>query len=222
MFKVEYSKSGKAKCKKCNSFIENGVVRIAKMVQSPFHDGKMPVWHKDCFFQTSIRLTSVDEIEGFQLLRWEDQQAISQKVQSTFTSKGTSNSVVCVEYAKSDRSACRECVQKIEKGKIRMSFQVDNPARGPSIPAWFYPPCFFKDVSITDADLKKLKGFSDMKLEDANRLEEALREHRKRKLESGENPLRKLENLMILKPNRFDSKMKNCGKPETNWEVPCL
>ncbi len=64
-FVAEYAKSGRAACKKCKDLISQGSLRIAHMVQSPFFDGRMPVWHHfNCFFRLREIPRSVDEVRA--------------------------------------------------------------------------------------------------------------------------------------------------------------
>jgi hypothetical protein len=94
------------------------------------HYFKMPYWyHFKCFFQKAKNLTSTSQIKGFDMLRWDDQNKIKEKLgltASTITTTDdeenedkTTTSITIdqfqVEYAKSNRSKCRKCDKKIEK-----------------------------------------------------------------------------------------------------------
>lgn len=102
-YRVEYAKTGRgdisliifinssiyrsfsstASCKKCKGKIDQGILRIAAMVQSFRHDGKDPHWfHTNCFFQKH-RPASVDDMDHFENIRYEDQQTIRDKIGST-------------------------------------------------------------------------------------------------------------------------------------------
>lgn len=101
-YRVEYAKTGRgdinplifmnfsiyrsystAGCKKCKAKIDQGILRIAAMVQSFHHDGKDPHWfHSHCFF-LKHRPASVDDIDHFEDIRYEDQQTIRDKIGST-------------------------------------------------------------------------------------------------------------------------------------------
>lgn len=51
-FAIERAKTGRAKCKKCKCPIDQGVVRVAKLMSNPFGDGKMKAWHHlTCIFE---------------------------------------------------------------------------------------------------------------------------------------------------------------------------
>jgi hypothetical protein len=51
LYRAEYAKTGRAKCKGCKAEIPKGDMRLAAMVQSAFFDGKQANWfHSSCFF----------------------------------------------------------------------------------------------------------------------------------------------------------------------------
>jgi len=82
-FKAEYAKSGKSCCKKCAKNIEQGEMRLGKMVPSDKFDGKVPMWfHHQCFLARSTLPKSTQLISGFSTLRPEDQDIVLQKVPS--------------------------------------------------------------------------------------------------------------------------------------------
>jgi poly [ADP-ribose] polymerase 1 len=141
-FRAEYAKSGRASCKFCKVPIPAASLRIARMVQSAFHDGKQPNWfHENCFFQKQ-RPDTVGDIENFSNLKYEDQQKIQEKIEAMSgvvlpsTSKGgkgkgkkrkvddpgTSLAIkdYGVEYAVSGRAQCAGCQLKIMKDEIRV------------------------------------------------------------------------------------------------------
>jgi hypothetical protein len=66
----EYAKSDRSMCKLCKSNIGLGQVRLARYVQSPFFDGKVPNWyHLRCFFNKCLPHDPV-QIRGFDNLRY--------------------------------------------------------------------------------------------------------------------------------------------------------
>ncbi|KPJ11271.1 Poly [ADP-ribose] polymerase [Papilio machaon] len=79
-YSVEYAKSSRASCKLCKNTIDQGTLRIALMVQSPFFDGKQPNWHHlDCLFSKKPP-TDISEIANFNKIKHEDQEAIKKKI----------------------------------------------------------------------------------------------------------------------------------------------
>ena len=130
-FKAEYAKSGRAACKQCKGVISKDSLRLAKMIQSPFFDGKQPNWyHFSCFYKNAT-IKSVNEVSGFGSLRWDDQEKIKKKITGAVdttdgpasSAKGgkgsskrkTTRTDLQVEYAKSSRSNCKGCNSQIVK-----------------------------------------------------------------------------------------------------------
>ncbi|XP_043286683.1 poly [ADP-ribose] polymerase [Venturia canescens] len=183
-FSVEYAKSGRARCQGCKNPIDNASLRIAKVVQSPFHDGTIVKWfHPDCFF-TKQRPKSTADISNFDSIRWEDQQMIQKKIEETcgvaVPTKGkgkkrgaTSNAYkdYTVEYAKSNRSTCVGCEAPIIKGSVRISkkdFESEKGVMLNGIDRWHHLDCFAKlrnDLCFYDSG-DMLPGANSLKEED--------------------------------------------------------
>ncbi|KAL6210669.1 hypothetical protein ACLB2K_015901 [Fragaria x ananassa] len=139
-WKVEYAKSSRSSCKTCRNPIEKENLRFGKMVQATQFDGFMPMWnHASCIMKKAKQIKSTDDIEGLELLRWEDQKKIRDYVQSgasagpagpssdtTTTSKASG-----IEVSQTSRATCRLCSQRILKGEVRISAKPeDQGARG--------------------------------------------------------------------------------------------
>lgn len=83
-FVAEKSKSNRAKCKKCKEILNQGTLRIAKVMPNPFGDGKMMAWHHpQCLVAvfskqraTTAKITCVDDIGGWDELSMEHQNEI--------------------------------------------------------------------------------------------------------------------------------------------------
>uniref|UniRef100_A0A2S2R6T2 DNA ligase n=1 Tax=Sipha flava TaxID=143950 RepID=A0A2S2R6T2_9HEMI len=83
-FIAEKSKSNRAKCKKCKEVLNQGTLRIAKVMPNPFGDGKMMAWHHpQCLVavfskqrKTTAKITCVDDIGGWDELSMEHQKEI--------------------------------------------------------------------------------------------------------------------------------------------------
>ena len=76
-------------------------------------------YHPDCFFESNT-VGTVDNIEGFEALRWDDQQKIKKWLQSSEGIDDVKKSAPIrhnfeVEHAKSGRSTCRACLSQIDK-----------------------------------------------------------------------------------------------------------
>ncbi|CAH1732759.1 unnamed protein product [Aphis gossypii] len=84
LFVAEKSKSNRAKCKKCKEVLNQGTLRIAKVVANPFGDGKMKAWHHPQCLVTvfskqrasTAKITCVDDIGGWDELSMEHQNEI--------------------------------------------------------------------------------------------------------------------------------------------------
>ena len=79
---MEYSKTDRSSCKKCKAGIKKDACRISKNSPSPFHDGFVSVWfHVPCFFiKEKGKLTSVDQLKGYEELRLDDQVKIAKHI----------------------------------------------------------------------------------------------------------------------------------------------
>ncbi|TPX56602.1 hypothetical protein PhCBS80983_g04451 [Powellomyces hirtus] len=174
-YEVEYAKSGRANCKGCRSPIAQGSVRIATLVRSPFFDGLQPNWHHlRCILKKAEgrRINGVENIHGFSNLRWEDQQMLKEKIGA---SGGSANGEpikanphgLKVERAKSGRSTCRACDEKIAQNSLRLALLVESEqAVTLTVPAWHHPKCFVefhadKVSSVDDFDGSRKLGKRD-------------------------------------------------------------
>lgn len=119
-WKAEYAKSGRSSCKSCRSPIGKDQLRLGKMVQATQFDGLMPMWnHASCILSKKNQIKSVDDVEGIDTLRWDDQEKIRNYVGSapaTASSAAAISDKCTIEVAKSARTSCRRCGEKIKKG----------------------------------------------------------------------------------------------------------
>ena len=85
---VEYAKSSRSSCRGCNSSIEKGVMRVAKMEQPDpterAYGGLLPRWHHvDCFLERAAELeadgVAAEELSGFTKLGKEEQKELRGK-----------------------------------------------------------------------------------------------------------------------------------------------
>lgn len=74
----------------------------------------------------SLGFASVDDVEGLESLRWEDQQKIRKYVESgagnstsTSSSGGNAKLEYGIEVSQTSRAGCRKCSEKILKGEVR-------------------------------------------------------------------------------------------------------
>lgn len=63
---------------------------------------------------------SVDDVEGIDLMRWEDQQRIRKYVEggSTKTSLDALPTECAIEVSQTSRASCKHCGKKIDKGNV--------------------------------------------------------------------------------------------------------
>ncbi|XP_071738186.1 poly [ADP-ribose] polymerase 1 isoform X2 [Rutidosis leptorrhynchoides] len=169
-WKAEYAKSARSSCKTCKSPIDKEILRLGKMVQSTKFDGFMPNWnHAKCIFKKAKQIKSCDDVEGIETLRWEDQQKIRQYVEgggsgSQSTPASASAATKCtVEPAKTARSTCKICNEKIPAGEVRISSKPEG--QGPRGLAWHHAKCFMDSFPTTKPET--LDGFES--LSDSNK-----------------------------------------------------
>uniref|UniRef100_A0A8C9VCE1 Poly [ADP-ribose] polymerase n=1 Tax=Scleropages formosus TaxID=113540 RepID=A0A8C9VCE1_SCLFO len=191
LYKAEYAKSGRASCKKCKENIAKDSLRMAIMVQSPMFDGKVPHWHHFSCFWLRAGVQSPAEISGFSDLRWEDQEKVKKAIESGGASggKGEQKGGVkgektlndfAVEYAKSNRSTCKGCEQKIEKDQIRVSKKAVDPEKPQLglIDRWYHTACFVarrEELAFKpEYTASQLKGFATLRAEDKEELKQRL------------------------------------------------
>ncbi|XP_060128952.1 poly [ADP-ribose] polymerase 1 [Zootoca vivipara] len=191
MYRAEYAKSSRASCKKCGDNIAKDSLRLAIMVQSPMFDGKVPHWHHFSCFWKRARLVSHTDLFGFSELRWEDQEKIKKSIESGGAGAGKGDqegggkSDKCLndfaaEYAKSNRSTCKGCGEKIEKGQIRISKKMVHPEKPQlgMIDNWYHPDCFVSrraDLGfLASFSASQLLGFGLLNAEDKETLKKQL------------------------------------------------
>ncbi|KAL4630473.1 poly ADP-ribose polymerase 1 [Arapaima gigas] len=191
LYKAEYAKSGRASCKKCKESIAKDSLRMAIMVQSPMFDGKVPHWHHFSCFWLRAAVQSPGDISGFSDLRWEDQEKVKKAIENGGASGGKGEQKggakgektlndFAVEYAKSNRSTCKGCEQKIEKDQIRVSKKAVDPEKPQLglIDRWYHTACFVaRREELTfkpEYSASQLKGFATLRAEDKEELKQRL------------------------------------------------
>ncbi|XP_010863533.1 poly [ADP-ribose] polymerase 1 [Esox lucius] len=213
LYKAEYAKSGRASCKKCKENIAKDSLRMAIMVQSPMFDGKVPHWHHFSCFWLRAAAQSPGDIAGFSDLRWEDQEKVKKAIETGGAAGGKGDAKggakgektlndFGVEYAKSNRSTCKGCEQKIEKDQIRVSKKTVDPEKPQLglIDRWYHTACFVgrrEELAFkAEYSATQLKGFNTLRVEDKEELKRRLptvKSEGKRKADEvdGEGPSKK-------------------------------
>ncbi|EEF41438.1 poly [ADP-ribose] polymerase 1 [Ricinus communis] len=164
-WKAEYAKSGRSSCKTCKKPIDKEKLRLGKMVQATQFDGFMPMWnHESCVLKKAKQIKSIDDVEGIDSLRWEDQQKIRKCVEGggIATQDANANALNVMEYgievSQTSRATCRRCSQKILKGQVRISSKPDEP-RAKAL-AWHHADCFI-DLHPS-VQVEKMSGWESL------------------------------------------------------------
>ncbi|GER29708.1 poly [ADP-ribose] polymerase [Striga asiatica] len=160
-WKVEYAKSSRSSCKTCKNSIDKENLRLGKMVQATQFDGFMPMWnHAACIMRKAKQIKSVDDVEGLELLRWEDQQKIRKYVDdSAVSSTPIPTELECgVEISQTSRATCRICNQKIMKGEIRISTKPEG--QGARSLSWNHAKCYLETSPSSAVD--KFSGWGSL------------------------------------------------------------
>ncbi|XP_022090532.1 poly [ADP-ribose] polymerase 1-like isoform X2 [Acanthaster planci] len=194
-FDAEYAKSNKSKCRLCQDFIIKEKLRLALMVQSPYFDGMQPNWyHFDCFWKVvkgSVKSTA--DIGHFDALRWDDQEKIRERISASGTTaakaKGETLEDFAVEYAKSNRSVCKACGEKINKNDVRINYKSSIAAAAKGLPGtmdtWHHLNCFVKPDLLATVQWRdtnsvdKIDGYKRLKTEDQKLMKEKFPTKRK-------------------------------------------
>ncbi|KAL0920496.1 hypothetical protein M5K25_009636 [Dendrobium thyrsiflorum] len=163
-WKAEYAKSGRSSCKSCKSAINKDNLRLGKMVVATQFDGFMPLWHHaDCILKKTNQIKTFDDVEGLDLLRWEDQQKIRKYVEGlTSATPNASNDESTIEVSQTSRSTCKRCGKKIMKGMVRISTKLQG--KGSKGMTWHHVNCF-REI-FPSLDIEKVSGWDDLPLQD--------------------------------------------------------
>lgn len=171
-WKAEYAKSARSSCKTCKSIIDKEILRLGKMVQAKQFDGFMPMWnHASCILKKANQIKFIDDVEGIESLRWEDQQRIRKYVEEGGgggndggSGSGPPNAKVAkameygIERSQTSRATCKSCSEKIMKGEVRISSKPDG--QGPRGLAWHHANCFMDLNPSVQVD--KLSGWESL------------------------------------------------------------
>ncbi|XP_043948531.2 poly [ADP-ribose] polymerase isoform X3 [Drosophila biarmipes] len=187
-YMAEYAKSGRAICKGCKCSIPKDNLRIAVMIQSAFHDAKVPNWfHKSCFLKYQ-RPGSVGVIQNFGNLRFTDQKELTDLIEGVIHAepgqkRSKSANLVLkdfgIEYAKSSRSTCRGCEQKINKDQVRLRKTVYDTEVGMKYggqPLWHHLDCFAQlrtELGWFDSG-ENMLGYTSLKSKDQKEIKNIL------------------------------------------------
>ncbi|XVF21621.1 hypothetical protein REPUB_Repub12eG0106200 [Reevesia pubescens] len=166
-WKAEYAKSARSSCKTCKSIIDKENFRLGKMVPATQFDGFMPMWnHVNCILKKANQIKSIDDVEGIESLRWEDQQRIRNYVEAAVLSNASADAPTAMEYAvevsKTSRATCKQCSLKIMSGEVRVSSKPEG--KGPRGLVWNHARCFMELYPATQVE--KLPGWENLSSSD--------------------------------------------------------
>jgi poly [ADP-ribose] polymerase len=195
-YKASQTTSKGASCRHCRGRFAQNEIRIAAMIQSFKMDAKEEHWHHlDCFF-TCYRPRSTDQIAYIENLHPDNQKKILDKVaaanEALVPQAGPSNANkrkieqfnarlqdFGVEYAKSGRSTCAGCGDKIVKNEVRVIFtcyetEVGKRYGGQNFS--HHPECFVEIRKNYNFFLggKSLPGFHSLTKEDQDMIENVI------------------------------------------------
>lgn len=233
-WKIEYAKSSRSTCKACKQTINKDVLRIAKMVPATQFDGFMPLWnHAGCILKKQGQFQTLNDVEGVDTVRWEDQQKLRKYVEgigegSMLGSGGSTaddgSNEYAIENAKSSRAVCKGCGKKIGKGEVRIATMTesDNPKFRGKVPAWRHAKCFLENGwwtcpmekmpgwdSLTEEDKESVQSIAKPYIQDTNKdLNNDVGERLQEPLREGKSKKRKpdeREALPSKKPNKAHS-----------------
>lgn len=171
-WKAEYAKSARSSCKTCKSIIDKEILRLGKMVHAKQFDGFMPMWnHASCILKKANQIKFIDDVEGIESLRWEDQQRIRKYVEegggggddgASVSGPPSAKAAKAMEYgielSQTSRATCKSCSEKIMKGEVRISSKPDG--QGPRGLAWHHANCFMDLYPSVQVD--KLSGWESL------------------------------------------------------------
>eukprot|EP01147_Barroeca_monosierra_P002945 gene2945-5746_t len=82
---------------------------------------------------------------------------------SSYTIMSSGSNTFQVEAAKTGRSGCKECKEKIDKGVLRIGKVTPSPFSDEgSMTSWFHIPCFFKQQMRARSTTQKVQDASDL------------------------------------------------------------
>ncbi|CAH8604626.1 unnamed protein product [Heterobilharzia americana] len=180
-FQVDYAKSSRSRCTKCKIEIDQNSLRIARLVQAPNFDGKIPRWfHYRCFWGSKMPIECTAEIKHFDSIRWEDQEKIRTTIAGESASSMPAGKVptrkFSVKLADSNLT-CSHC----QKPLMHERHTVCESGKKPIFMC--HLSCFLKSNDCPE-DISQLTGFRKLPAVDREAIQisyaEISKENRKR------------------------------------------
>lgn len=117
--------------------------------------------HASCILNKKNQIKCVDDVEGIDTLRWDDQEKIRNYVGASASASASSTAAISdkctIEVAKSARVSCRRCSEKITKGTVRVSSKLEGQG-------WYHVSCFLE--MSPSAAVEKFSGWETLSHED--------------------------------------------------------
>lgn len=184
-WKAEYAKSARSSCRACGQHIEKDSFRLATMQPAQQFGGLMPQWHHaSCVFHKENEIKSLEDVDGLEDLRAADLQHLREYIEGKLKASdqevdkgksvapepapggsGDNSGEYEIENAKSSRSVCKSCNDKIEKGHVRVATMVDNPRFRGKQPAWRHVKCFL-DLGWWTSPMPAMAGWDNLSVKD--------------------------------------------------------
>ncbi|KAH9324927.1 hypothetical protein KI387_005105 [Taxus chinensis] len=197
--------------------------------------------HAECILKHRGQFQKIDDLEGFDALQIEDQEMIKkylhdlddESAPAVFEKTdidGINDSLI--EKAKSSRSTCRSCNQKILKGEARISTTADpeNPWFRGTMASWRHAKCFL-EIGWWTSPMEKMSGWDKLSDEDKQAVQTMAEQYSeggkldpKRKHEEGQNgsspkKAKKLEGTP-KNAKKLEGTPRKAQKLEGNLEAP--
>ncbi|XP_024382940.1 poly [ADP-ribose] polymerase 1 isoform X2 [Physcomitrium patens] len=183
-------------CEIGKSFLSHLLKSHRQRCVSPRQDGAIHSIRRHdgcCIFKKKKQIHDWNDVEGADTLRWEDQQNLRKFIEggpvedaneegqsakgkgakSKAKTKGVnedgdeSSGEYAIENAKSSRSTCKSCNEKIDKGQVRISTMVaaDGGRFRGKVPQWRHAKCFLS-MGHFSGPLASLPGWDTLTSED--------------------------------------------------------
>ncbi|KAI3923415.1 hypothetical protein MKW92_030016 [Papaver armeniacum] len=162
-WKIEYAKTSRSSCRTCRKFIKKEVLRLGKVIPATKYDGVLTKWnHAQCILKRPNKISSLDDVEGIDLLRWEDQKRMRRYVQTGifFNTITVGVNECSIEVSQTARAVCKLCNKKITQGEIRISTKPGG--EGTSTLAWHHAYCYMEWSHSTSVE--NLSGWNSLTL----------------------------------------------------------
>ncbi|RZC57610.1 hypothetical protein C5167_004914 [Papaver somniferum] len=162
-WKIEYAKTSRSSCRTCRKFIKKEVLELGKVIPATKYDGVMTKWnHTQCILKRPNKISSLDDVEGIDSLRWEDQKRMRRYVQTGIFFNTTTVGVneCSIEVSQTCRAICKLCNKKITEGEIRISTKPGG--EGTSTLAWHHAYCYMEWSHSTNVE--NLSGWNSLTL----------------------------------------------------------